>query len=305
MRRGVTLVELLVAIAIIIALAGLVLLFWPRREVRTVNDATVNVQTYIASAKALALREQRPVGVRLITEDGGKTYTSLVMLDPGDRIAPIQPNMALPSANWTIYLDLRAGSTITTPAENTARQVGYPLAGRVAVGDFLEIVEVTPSIHRIVAIDYATDTVTLAGLQEVDSNGTPYVAGVPNVNSIGAARLGNNYRYLRSPRPLLGEQPHQLPRDVVIMGQSLTGAVPTSLNLPVGSTGEVDLIFAPSGQMINARAGRVVLWIQDTNGAAKPDLLCIYTATGGIASHPVGPAGSEFDFTQDGKGSGH
>jgi type II secretory pathway pseudopilin PulG len=293
-----TLVEILVVIAIMIVLVGLVLAFYPKREVRNAAEGASQLQSYLAGAKTRALRDQQPVGVRLLTNDNGATFTGAQLVTALERFAPIDPG------NNTIFLDLPAGSGITAVTQNTARQVGVPLLGNVEVGDVLEIVEVTPSSHRIVAIDYATNTMRLAAALETFDDGmgniSSRVSGVPNVNCTASARLRNNYRYLRAPRPLMGEQPWQLPRDVVIRGA--TGIIPSSLNIPTDSKGNWEIRFAPGGSVINAE-GRTVLWVEDVNGVAKPTLLVIYP-NGAIAAHPVGPPGNEYQFTADGRSSG-
>lgn len=294
-RRGFTLVELLVVIAIIGLLVGIVLIFLPSRESRLAADGASQLQAYLASARNRATRDNQPVGVRLMTADNGKTFTGAVLVTSAEPLTPIDPG------SNTIYLDLPAGRNMTALSQNTATQVGMNLqANGIAVGDLLEIVEV-PSVHRITAIDYATNTVSLAGTVVMVDDGMgglkPYVEGVPAVNRIAAARLTRNYRYVRAPRPLLGEQPWQLPQGVVIRGA--TGVIPSSLNVPVNAQGDWEIRFAPGGGLLNAQ-GRVVLWIEDVNRVSKPTLLCIYQS-GQVAAHSVGPAGQEYAYTQDGR----
>lgn len=304
-RKAFTLVELLVAVAVILVLLGITLLFWPKRDSRITDDTASAIQSYIAGAKSRALRDNRQIGIRFLSNDNGNTFYGMQVLDVGSRLAPIQPNMSLPQNQWTIYLDLPAGSGIKHPHQNIAKQVGVPLQGNVEIGDWLEIVEVTQSIHKIVAIDYQTNVMTLAASQsyETDGNGNPDLSrplciGVPNVNCCPSARLGNNYRYIRKPRPLIGEQIYQFPKDIIVMGNG--SIAPSSLNLPTGSTGQYDLLFSPSGQMINSSGGKTVLWITDTNLKLNPTLLVIWPATGNCAPVPVGSVGNEYQFVSTG-----
>lgn len=313
-RRAFTLVEMLVVVAIIIVLLGITLWFWPKRENVAARDTAGKIESFIAGAKARALRENRPVSVRLLTSDNGNTFTGMQLVDNGaDFMPPIAANT---------FLDLPSGDAIQlanqnnnpNPVGNTARQFGFNLQGTVEVGDMLEIHDVTPSSHKIIAIDYATNTMTLAAtktLHDLNGNGiwepaVPswlgdnwFVGGVPNVSSVAAVRLQSNYRYIRSPRPLMGEQPLDFNRDVVIRGVGAVGTIPSSLNIPRGRNGDWEITFSPSGQVIGAN-GRIVLWIEDTNRVAKPVLLCIYP-TSGMKSHDVGPVGNEFQFTTDGR----
>lgn len=302
-RRAFTLVELLVALAIIVLLAAIVLAFWPRRENVATLDAAGQIEAYLAGAKARALKENRPISVRFISYDNYRTFDSCILMDAGGNWMPT------PAAG--VYLELPDGLAIHAANQNpnpnvvgnTARQVGAILLGTVAVGDMLEIVEVSTSIHRITAIDYNTNTMTLAAQKEAITDPMTgailqwAITGIPNVSRTANVRLPLNYRYLRQPRPLVGEQPFQLPKNVFIHGA--TGVMPTSVNIPVGRTGEYEITFSPAGLPINS-TGRSVLWVADLNNVAKPRLVCVYP-TGAIASHDVGPTGNEFAYTTDGR----
>ena len=296
MRRAFTLVELLVVVIIILLLLGIVLMFLPKRESMIAIEAAGQVETYLASAKARAMRDNQIIGVRLFSDDGNKTFNSMVMLDSGSVWAPFGGSNAL---NLPSGLTIQQSNQTPNPVVvgNTATQIGLPLQGNVEVGDMLEIVEVTPSIHRIESINYATNTMTLVASKEQMPDGSWFVHGVPNVSCVAQVQLKWNYRYHRRPRPLMGEQPITLHKEAYIAG--FTGIVPTSLNVPVESSGFYEIWFSPGGVPINTNS-RMVLWVADRNNVAKPTLLCIYP-TGGIKSHSVGPSGQEFQFTQDGR----
>lgn len=315
-RRAFTLVELLVVIAIIVVLLALVLRFLPKRESVATRDTAGKIEAYIAGAKARALRDQRPISVRFLSPDGGQTFTQLQLVDNGENLAPIDKpyydwkhggsSQGVPEPPKTVYLDLPDGENIRLANQNnnpvvvgnTVRQVGHPLQGWVEVGDLLEIVETTPpSVHRITAIDFATNTLTLQATKAQGPNGWD-ISGIPSVSCMAAVRLSWNYRYIRKPRPLLGELPLEFNKDVVVQGVN-PGVVPSSLNLQRGRSGEYEITFAPGGEVVGSN-GRIVLWVRDTNGVAKPVLLAIYP-TSGMKSHDVGPAGDEFRFTQDGR----
>lgn len=294
-RRSFTLVELLVAIAIIVALVGIVLAFRSTRESKIATEGASQLETYLAAAKARALRDQRPVGVQLLTDDNGRTFHSAQLVVAPEPLAPIDPGDQL--APPAIYLDLPAQASITAPSQNVARQVGFPLRGQVEVGDVLEIAEMYSS-HRIVSIDYSTNIMTLAASLIIDPiTMQRYVEGVPRVSGSGRAIMRNQYRYVRAPRPLVGEAPWQLQKGVVIHGA--TGIIPSSLNIPVDSKGQWEIRFSPAGTPINAD-GRIVLWVEDINSAGPARLVCIYPS-GAIAGHPKGPLGNEYEFTRDGR----
>jgi hypothetical protein len=108
----------------------------------------------------------------------------------------------------------------------------------------------------------------------------------------------------------MGEPALELPNTVVVLGPAANG--PTSQNLPTMG-GYCEIVFAPSGQVINSTSGRVVLWVWDTNFVSQPTLLTIYTDTGAVVAHQVAPWNSAqpisatnnpFLYTQDGQNSG-
>lgn len=300
-RNAFTLIEMLVAVGIVILLLGLVLAFYPKREQRAAVMTASQIETYLSAAKVRALRNNTLVGVRLLSNDGDATFYGMQLIDPRDRFAPFDP-----SARNT-YLDLPAGASIQAMNQNanpnvvgnTVRQTGVSLHGNVEVGDLLEIVEVTPSVHRITAIDYNTGVVTLAANKIRQSDGSWFVTGIPNVSCVSSARLGCNYRYLRKPGPVMGEPVFQFPKDVYVRGPM--NVPPTSANIPTGGSGAYEILFSPAGLVTNASSGRVILWVEDANNVAKPQLVCIYASTGGIKVCDVGPSGSEFQFTRDGR----
>ncbi len=302
-RRAFTLVELLVVVGIILALAAITLLFLPKRTSRLAADGASTLQTAFASARSRAVRNQSPVGIRMLSSDGGKTFDSFVYIDAADRVAPLEPNPSNPK-NWTIYLDCPMGSVVL-------KQVGFDLqAAGVLAGDTLEIVETVPSSsHKIQSINYATSEVTLVA--QYDANGQPKFEYLPKVSSVtNGVKLPHNYRYLKQVRPLMGEPGFTLPRDVFVYGNSAT--VPSSLEITPNADGSCDIVFSPSGQLVPT-GRRIVLWVDDRNHVSKPALITIYGKTGAVAVNPVAPydssrpltaVNSPYAFSDDGRGSG-
>jgi prepilin-type N-terminal cleavage/methylation domain-containing protein len=281
-RRAFTLVELLVAIAIIVALAAIVLVFLPKREVRLAAQGAEQLQTYIASAKSRALRDQAPRGVRFLPSPQGGFREFQYIEVP----EPYQP---------AGQLNINAGNL-------SLARVGGDVTGAVAYGDMLEL-PLTYEIHRVSAnpsYDAASNTTSV-------QLATP--ASMP-------VHTAFDYRFIRQPRPLLGETTLQLPNTVYVQPDSRYTGTPNSawdfpnanqnsLNIPTSyDTGNFDIIFSASGSVINAIGGRIVLVVWDDNRVSQPTLLTVYSYTGGVASHPKGPAGQEYSYTQDGRSSG-
>jgi hypothetical protein len=66
-------------------------------------------------------------------------------------------------------------------------------------------------------------------------------------------------------------------------------------SVALNSDGSLDILFAPSGNVIGSQAGtdKLILWVRDytidiTKG--EPSLIVVYTRSGWIASVPVDPS---------------
>ncbi len=151
------------------------------------------------------------------------------------------------------------------------------------------------------------------------------------------------FAFQPAPRPLVGEPLLQLTGTTIIdwrdqvQGDGVTTPlnpyyVPGQPTTTVGVTmdpGTVaaptyqyfDILFAPSGQVLNNASGVIVLWVRDPDKLAGhprlPDdatgydlageqlLVTIYTRTGFIATHPVSTiGGNPYLFALDGTNSG-
>ena len=285
-RNGFTLIELMVVVSIIVALAAITLLFYPKREVRLAADGADRLQTYIAQARSRALRDQAPRGIRLLPDPrNNNRLNEIVLIEVPEPIVP----PAVTTMNVSSPATGNSTANFTFPSGVTLQTLG------IQENDFLEIMYGARSIHRIAAPPTAT-SVTLA-------------SRVPAAE-ITQLKLYDNFRFIRRARPLMGEPTLQLPDTVFVMPNAPSTANDTvsgSRNMPGannGISGSVEIVFSPSGQVINSSSGRIVLWLTDDNNVSKPTLLTVYSRTGACATHPTGPATDLFQYTKDGKSSG-
>jgi hypothetical protein len=126
------------------------------------------------------------------------------------------------------------------------------------------------------------------------------------------------YRIIRAPRVLRGEQDLQMPASVAI---DLSTNFLCGNQLPIDRLGNIDILFAPSGSVVGrAPTGpSIILWVRDvtkdqvTDG--DPTVVTTYVRTGFIAAHPVDiqgyqnfllgvPGATPYTFTLDGRSSG-
>lgn len=272
-REGFTLVEMLVVIAIMATLGSLTYIFYPSfDEGRVRQRAMDNLSQWLVTAKMRAKRDSQPTGIRL--NFSGNYATQVVYVQQPDALTGGSCNSA--SAGTTVSF---SGVDLVGPAAS-AGQADQAL---VQPGDYLGI-NGGGAAHMITSV--TSSTVTL-------------------FSSVNAFPSTVNYRILRQPRVLFGEEAMRLDGDMAIDGTK-------SVNIPmrtVGSTTFNEVVFAPSGALVGqgTGSGKVVLWLFDNTQVhqpAPPALIFINARTGFIAECDVASGADPYLFTEDGRSSG-
>ena len=266
-RRGFTLVELLVVMALMAVLATLTIAFFPSaassaRESR----AAIQVQSWLNIAKQKALRDQAPRGLRLWVNPSAvagitpipNAVTDCQYLEQPDDFTggSISTGASLSNINGTV--DLTNGDT-------------NPLYWSVQPGDYLEVMG-TGLMHQIQSI-----------------SGTSFTITPPRPYALAATM---NYRIIRAPRPV-GEETLKLPEGTVI--DLATNSVVNPL--PQVDPGYVDILFSPSGQVIsrNVTTANIHLWVRAPINdpvqasdpfAGDPTIVSIFVRTGYVGAFP-------------------
>ncbi len=333
-RRGLTMIELLVVIGLILALATLALTISPRLAEDQRSARTADLITgWLLAAKQRAYRDQEARGIRLVVPPTGgpecrelmyverpEDYRGGLLLVPSPFAtgpAPIPGLMTVPPefAHATAFV---VGKDLTN---------GFPINEKtVAEGDFLvlDTMEQPPyNSHRIYHLSYVppgTAGAPAAGgthlvCASVDGSHFSIInGGLPIVN------LNNDkFRFVRQPRPLQGEQNLQLPRDMIIdlqLPRSEGGTILPGRELVPPPPDWRDIIFSPRGSLqgTNSLSGKVVLRIRNSTRDVRDGdqtFIVIYTRSGVIAAHPVNlntdAMGNLLDpylFLRDGQTSG-
>lgn len=341
-RGGFTLVELLVAVGIILVLAGLALLVANSGVIGNARTSSGSdrIAGWLMQARAKAQRDGAPRGIRLIPDGNGFVREAQLIEVPEPYTMPI--------ANKLMIEHVQGGAKRAFIVGLNAADV----LANVAIGDTLSI-PAAGTIHRI----DAPGPTTVAGGITIGTVNYPAVQ-IPVVNSnllpsLEAAALTappavptptysvSTFGFIRQPRPTFGEPPLLLPDSVAIClntnnsidplnaTPSLSLIQPTTLN---GQT-TYDIVFSPSGEVQNTGGlGRVILWTANPEAlgvntpiaggpraggdnrtvyeqSGEMRLIVVYSKTGTVAVQPVamppfGAGTGPYDTTKDGIGSG-
>jgi type II secretory pathway pseudopilin PulG len=283
-RASFTLIELMVAITIIIILAGLALALLPTaNDHQKATQGASMLQGWLLIAKQRALRDQVPRGLRLVIDPSNPTIvTQCQYIEQPDPMS--------------------GGQALTNPAANAVTFTGVDLTGGfvnpgdylVQPGDFFE----TPinsglPLHQITAVTGPQALTVLAN----PSNPLP-APTLPSGNS--------SYQVVRAPRVATGDPTLNLPKDIAIdlgAGRSI---------ITSDARGFYDIVFSPQGPVIGRGLtnGRIILWVRDVSQdglMGDQTLITVYSRTGLIAACPANPANgyaTPYTYTQDGRSSG-
>jgi prepilin-type N-terminal cleavage/methylation domain-containing protein len=121
------------------------------------------------------------------------------------------------------------------------------------------------------------------------------------INSPGTT----NFRIIRQPRILIGEEPLTLPNNYAVDLTSASGS-----NVQPGTSGFPEILFAPSGAVLgnNAVNGFTAFLAYDTTmtpyDSNRAGVIAVQTRTGFIGAYNVAPGSNPFAFVQLSRESG-
>lgn len=291
-RRGLTLMELLVVIFLMTILITLTAIYIVPafRDNKNVQRGVDQVALALLTAKQRSLRDQVPRGVRfLVQPDGTCSELQLIELPEGFRVGT-----ATPAPGNQVQFSFPAGTDLYggAPAASVAEHL-------VQAGDFFRVEVGTP-------VNYLITQVVGPNQIQLSRPLNPTFTPTPN------------WRIVRQPRSLAGEDTVKLPPQVVVdighMNSFSSGNYQVSTRpVPGAAPGTLyyEVMFDPAGGVLDRPSSPIVIWVRQSEAApAAKDpnvnlLLAVYPRTGMIGTHPIDPLGATpLTYALDGRASG-
>jgi prepilin-type N-terminal cleavage/methylation domain-containing protein len=332
-RRGVTLIELLIVMAILAVLATMIVAAAPRfGERQRASRGAGQLQSWLNLAKQRAIRDQRPVGLRLPVINGD-FVSELMYVEMPDEGVGGTVTVPFPVSSGTPDYRYVAFTTTNEFKQNDMSTQSNPSA-MIQSGDLISFPDRPMARYaprRIAPTNPNPGPLQDDGVVQVGSSGQTATYKLRLDQPLPAIPFTTTtHLFVRKARPIVGEPVLQLPKDIAVdLTQDRNNSPPTYYRLypPANSGGPnpLDIVFAPSGQVVGLTGvSRVCLWVRDVSlGDPGPSvlppgentLITVYTRTGHVTAHPVEPAGlvpnstsnptswNPFKFTQDGMSS--
>jgi prepilin-type N-terminal cleavage/methylation domain-containing protein len=327
-RDAFTLIEIVVAMAIIVTLAAVTALFLPDilRNDKVVQGANL-VQSMLLVARQHAIRDQVPFGVRFYMQTDPVVTTRTICTEMAYVEQP---------SNWVVPGDTISSVSTTSGAgvvTVTSGDFSGGLAAAVTSG--AAVVEEFPvQTGDYFSINPSGNVTWITGVSQTTTtpSSSPYnQLSVLNTSNLGATPVGSSYAIIRGPRRVPGEDSVKLPSDIVILsGDStfITAPVPGCQNIPqrtvtptvnsVANTASTffEVVFGTNGSVVGADSAStpgnlIKIWVWDSSRDLYTDGLPLYVVvsqiTGKLAVQPVNvaPGATAYDtYTVDQHPSG-
>ncbi len=288
-RAGFTLIEMLVVVALMLMLLGLAAAVVPGiLDADRTNEGSARLMGWLQIARQRAIRDQAPRGLRLLVDP---TTTNQVREVQYVEVPP----MDLPNPD-----QLPAGAYLQVEVNLS------PMPAATYGQPTLKVSNLPSNLQGGESV-YVPELGLTFPLSNANPPYNPMPSGMPplytltllNPNAsatkfpLGAAGRYKTVRfgYVRQPQPLLGEPTLQLPTNIVVQTDASQGL--PAINATANA---YDVLFDPSGKVMNSSQGLLMLWVRDaTKGSGATDvqnagnqqIVALRTRTGATGVSPI------------------
>ncbi len=287
-RSGFTLVELMVVMSIIVVLASITVLVVPdiMSQDRT-TEAAGRLQQYLQTAKNRAARDGLPRGVQLINNGSGlATEVQYVEAPPLFLPNPDQTGgFPTPNGSPQVLFEFTSGNP--TPTKITLNNLPDP---SVVTAESTVLIPNLQAYFQVATATPSGSTVT------VTAKGSPQY---PNVG-VGTKAVSYLFGVYGPVQALLGEPVVQLPANVGV-----------DLNSSDGILSPYIVLFSPSGDVVDATKGQMMLWVRDPRKGGgstgnlqtggEQQVVAVKARSGAVGVFPISwTANNPFEFAKAG-----
>lgn len=302
-RKGMTLVELLIAMSIMVMMAAITAAFYPSiSSDNQISNAANKVQSLLVGARQTAMRSRFVTGIRFLA-DSNNPASSISCT----QMMLIQKPSDLTGLSISGLFTISNGDLILQDLTKTATKEGINLwdtttgLDMVLPGDIL----INPTTNR------STNVVARGWSNPANVSGLGFLnLTVNQVVQVNASFYnptditGLNFKIVRQPRVVPGEEPVSLPEGYEIpllaLDTSSTPVKPKNMitgppwrdTTPGVSDYSVDIAFDKTGSLFQMNfSSNAYVWITKT-GSAKPEdgaVISVNRMNGKVGVFPVGP----------------
>lgn len=285
-RRAFTLIELIVAMVLIVFIAGIVVALLPSVQYnqRSARGASM-LQGWLNSAKQRAVRDRAPRGLRLLNNGSGQVTDCQYLEQPSDftggQVMSHLKTIGPPPEFETEKLDF-FGVDIDIVGNGSSADYA------IQAEDYVELFG-SGQVHRITAV-------AVPGIARPDGITPKATALISPPVAYAIGQPAASYRVIRAPR-VVADETLQLPNEIIV-------------DLSISQAGSGDVMFSPSGKLMGANDNLdfLAFWVRDVNGKnafdIEPTLIAVWNRSGMVVAHPPATGGDPFLFIKDGRSSG-
>lgn len=303
-RKGMTLVELMVAMAIIIMMAAITAAFYPSiSSDNQITQASGKIQSTLVGARQTAIRSRNVTGIRLLQDAINPNVATQLMLiqKPADLMGYSMPAR--------ISQPLQGVANPFVPADPGANVISFVDSSNQP----FQVWGFANGEDLVMAADILVDLKTNQSTRILGNGSVAVAPNVVNTNKnmmfiyssffnpqYAAANPEGEFKIIRQPRVVPGEEPLSLPEGYEIILKATPAQIAAGYR---DLSGSLDICFEKTGALYQGDfASNVYIWAHKRDSFNRDDdaIIGIHRLSGKVGVFPVNTAGPDpFSFALD------